>query len=170
MPPCWIDRSGLGMSNRGSKLKNSPSPSHASHIPCGLLKLKSWGESGSKLTRQWVHANSEESCSSAPEVSERCVVSRFAAAVDVLPFARASESATTIKFPLPTERASSTASASRARWRRVIFNRSITTSILWRIFRSRLCSSLRLAIRPSIRAREKPCRKRSSKRSRNSPF
>ena len=45
-----------GTSNVGSKLYNSPSPSHARHMPCGLLKLKSCGLGGSKLMPQCVQA------------------------------------------------------------------------------------------------------------------
>ena len=50
------DLSGAVTSRSGSKLKNSPRPSHSRHMPCGLLKLKSCGVGGSKLMPQSVQA------------------------------------------------------------------------------------------------------------------
>ena len=48
MAPSQTDFDGSGTSRSGSKSWRMPRPSHAGHIPCGLLKLKSCGLGGSK--------------------------------------------------------------------------------------------------------------------------
>ncbi len=86
------------------------------------------------------------------------------------PFRPPPPSMATIRFPSPSCRASSTASASRGRIFGPATSRSTTTSMLCRICRSSRRSSVRRTTRPSTRARTKPCFSRSSNRSRYSPF
>jgi len=50
--PVQTEREGSGTSSAGSKSWRTPNPSHFGHIPCGLLKLKSCGLGGSKLSPQ----------------------------------------------------------------------------------------------------------------------
>ena len=50
--PSQTESVGSGTSRSGSKSCRTPRPSHAGHIPCGLLKLNSCGLGGSKLMPQ----------------------------------------------------------------------------------------------------------------------
>ncbi len=72
-----------------------------------------------------------------------------------VPFRRSSMA--TIRLPSPIRRPNSTASANRARKPGPATSRSMTTSMLCRICRSRPRLSLSATIVPSTRARTKPC-------------
>ena len=54
--PSQTDFDGSGTRSSGSKSWRMPRPSHAGHIPCGLLKLKSCGLGGSKPIPQAAQA------------------------------------------------------------------------------------------------------------------
>ena len=56
MAPSQTESEGSGTSSSGAKSWRIPRPSHARHMPCGLLKLKSCGLGGSKLNPQVVQA------------------------------------------------------------------------------------------------------------------
>ena len=75
-----------------------------------------------------------------------------------------------MRLPFPTASAVSTASASRLRIVGPAVSRSTTTSMLCRIWRSSDRSSVSITTLPSTRARTKPCFRKSSNRSRYSPF